>query len=196
MAEQNKLSDPAPSPAEQRRNPLQWIVLVVLGLATLLLVASSWEGSTEITYSQFLEQLRADNISQVTLRDRQVTGEFRRPLGPPAPEKLDSPLVDPLAMVRFSCTLPPQVGESLLTEMEAKKVAIKSEDLTKYDNLFMLVSMAALVLLFFFAWTMIRRARDQMLGGGILGGFVKSPAKRYDADKRPITFDDVAGLGT
>jgi cell division protease FtsH len=171
------------------------MVLVLLGLATLVLVANSWKSSTEISYSQFLKQLRADNISLVTIRDRQVTGEFRRPLSPPDSEQAESGAKDEPAMVRFSCTLPPQVGESLLAELEAKKVEIKSEDLAEYDNLFMMASMAALVLLFFFAWTMIRRTRDQMLGGGMLGGVVKSPARRYDSQQDRITFDDVAGLG-
>ena len=42
---------------------------------------------------------------------------------------------------------------------------------------------------------MLRRTRDQFLGGGILSGFSKSPAKRYEeSGKKPITFNDVAGL--
>ena len=42
---------------------------------------------------------------------------------------------------------------------------------------------------------MLRRTRDQFMGGGILSGFSKSPAKRYEeSGKKPITFNDVAGL--
>jgi cell division protease FtsH len=41
---------------------------------------------------------------------------------------------------------------------------------------------------------MFRRARDQFMGGGILSGFSKSPAKRYEASSNPITFANVAGL--
>ena len=44
-------------------------------------------------------------------------------------------------------------------------------------------------------WFMIRRTRDQFMGGGgILSGFSKSPAKRYETTRRQITFADVAGL--
>ena len=51
------------------------------------------------------------------------------------------------------------------------------------------------LLLFAGLWIMMRRTRDQFLGGGILSGFSKSPAKRYEeAGKKPITFNDVAGL--
>ena len=40
---------------------------------------------------------------------------------------------------------------------------------------------------------MMRRARDQF-DGGILGSFVKSPAKRHDKSKQRTTFEEVAGL--
>jgi len=50
------------------------------------------------------------------------------------------------------------------------------------------------VLLFGAVWLMFRRTRDQMLGGGLLSGFAKSPARRYEAGENRITFDDVAGL--
>jgi len=44
---------------------------------------------------------------------------------------------------------------------------------------------------------MFRRTRDQFMGaGGMLSGFGKSPAKRYEGAKQPITFADVAGLDT
>ena len=32
------------------------------------------------------------------------------------------------------------------------------------------------------------------MGGGFLSGFTKSPAKQYEEQDAPITFDDVAGL--
>ena len=50
------------------------------------------------------------------------------------------------------------------------------------------------ILLFVFLWSMFRRTRDQIMGGGFLSGFSKSPAKRYESTDKPITFKDVAGL--
>jgi cell division protease FtsH len=52
------------------------------------------------------------------------------------------------------------------------------------------ISLLFLFVLFFF----IRRAQNQMMGSGFLGTFAKSPAKRYDANKKSVTFNDVAGL--
>ena len=40
----------------------------------------------------------------------------------------------------------------------------------------------------------MNRTRDQFLGGGILSGFSKSPAKRYEKTKMRVTFDDVADM--
>ncbi len=47
-----------------------------------------------------------------------------------------------------------------------------------------------------FLWFMFRRTREQMMGGGFLSGFSKSPAEKYEPSKRPVTFDDVAGLNS
>jgi len=41
---------------------------------------------------------------------------------------------------------------------------------------------------------MIRRTRDSIMGGGMLGGVTKSPARLYDADTQNISFAEVAGL--
>ena len=49
------------------------------------------------------------------------------------------------------------------------------------------------ILLLVFLYLFVRRARDQF-DGGILGSFVKSPAKRHDKSKQRTTFDEVAGL--
>jgi cell division protease FtsH len=51
--------------------------------------------------------------------------------------------------------------------------------------------MIGLMLLLF---SNMRRAQNQMMGGGFLSGFSRSPAKRYERSDQPITFDDVAGI--
>ncbi|MEM6688503.1 MAG: ATP-dependent zinc metalloprotease FtsH [Planctomycetota bacterium] len=48
------------------------------------------------------------------------------------------------------------------------------------------------LLLFFFL--MLRRTRSDIMGGGFLSGFGKSPAKRFEASEKMVTFEDVAGL--
>lgn len=193
MPENDSQPDRELSPPPRRKNPFQWLVLLLLGFATIVLLTSAWQDLREISYSAFLEQLRADNVHKVTITGRELTGEFRKPLLSPD-EKASTDEEPKNESLRFSCTLPPQVGEKLLEELEAKQVEITSEDVAKYDNLLMMLSLVAIVFLFLFAWGMIRRTREQMLGGGMLGGVVKSPARRYEADEHRVTFDDVAGL--
>jgi cell division protease FtsH len=66
--------------------------------------------------------------------------------------------------------------------------------LSDSTGMLMLFYLGMTVLLLGVMWVMYRRARDQFLGGGILAGFSKSPAKRYETGKKRVTFADVAGL--
>jgi len=50
------------------------------------------------------------------------------------------------------------------------------------------------VLMLGFVWFMFRRSSDPFSGGGMMGSFVRSPAKLFEKDGKSATFDDVAGL--
>jgi len=193
MPDQQKKDDPSKRKLPQRLGPLHWIALGLLGFVTFSFLAPAWSNSTTLLYSQLLEQLDNDNVSKITISGQHVTGELREPILPKDDDGKKSKKTKPIK--RFSTLLPNQVGEQWLETLQAKDVEILAESPTSYDDLFMLVSVVGLVLLFFFAWTMIRRTRDQMTGGGMLGGVTKSPARRYDAEDKRVVFDDVAGLG-
>ena len=77
--------------------------------------------------------------------------------------------------------LPPIEGHELLDELMAKKVEIKARRQTDGTGLLLMVYLGVTVLLVVGMWMMFRRARDQFMGGGILSGFSKSPAKRYES---------------
>jgi cell division protease FtsH len=175
------------------RNPAQWFVLALMGVAVLLVLFSSWGAESSISYSQLLEQIEAKNIAKVTILSRQVVGEFKQPVAIP---QADLPAdKQPAPIKRFQSTLPPQAGEGWLKSLQSEPgVEIRAENPTNYDDVFFFISLLGLGLLVMFAWTMMRRTRDQMMGGGMLGGVIKSPARRYEASDRKITFDDVAGL--
>jgi cell division protease FtsH len=57
-----------------------------------------------------------------------------------------------------------------------------------------LLFLALPIVLFVFFWISMRRARNDIMGAGFLSGFSRSPAKRYEGQKQPVTFKDVAGL--
>jgi len=196
MTDPDKPSPPSTSEAPKQRNPLQWFMLFMLGFLTILFFVSAWTHSKVITYSQLQRQLEEGNIESVTISGRQLAGKFKEPIQLVTKSTTDAEReANSKPIKRFSCTLPAQVGENWLQVLEAKGVEIKAEDPAAYDDLFLFASLAGLLLILFFGWTMIRRTREQMMGGGMLSGVTKSPARRYDADDKRITFEDIAGLG-
>lgn len=175
---------------------MQWSLLLLVAVLGFVLVATAWNSGTTITYSQLQEQIEKQNVQQVTLSGRQVRGEFKTAIEPSAKETTEAERLDTSNHIKkFSCILPIQAGEDWLKQLESKDVEIKAEAPNTYDDVFLMLSLVGLFLILGFGWTMIRRSRDQMMGGGMLGGVTKSPARRYDDDEKRITFDDVAGLG-
>jgi cell division protease FtsH len=65
---------------------------------------------------------------------------------------------------------------------------------TDYGGLLTLLWLGVIILFMGgMAWMFFRQTRDPM-GGGMLGNVVRSPARRYQEEESPITFNDVAGL--
>jgi len=193
MPDQQKKDEPSKPQSPQRLSLFHWFVLGLLGFVTISVITSAWTTSSALSYSQLLEQLGKDNVLKITISGQHLTGELREPYTPKATDEKNDKKPKPIK--QFSTLLPNQVGEQWLEELEAKNVEILAESPTSFDDIFMIFTAVGLVLLFFFAWTMIRRSRDPMSGGGMLGGVTKSPARRYDADDKRVVFDDVAGLG-
>ena len=200
MTKPDPKPDPKPeSPSSQpppRSSSFHWVVLAVIGISVLWFFSfGNRSGKYEILYSQLLQQLDEDNIKGVDIQGRQLTGHFRKPVPVKtflAEGKEASKDAKPIE--QFTCHLPPLVGESLLEKLTDKEVSIASSDPADMGQLFMMASLVALVLMFLFGWMMLRRTRDQMMGGGMLSGVTKSPARRYDDDDQRKTFEDVAGL--
>ncbi len=177
----------------------------------------------EVPYSFFLEQLDADNIVKVEFQGFQtVHGIFKKRPAPPVivdapamPElsdeekakdekpKEEKPAEEKVAEKKppetlpfhFSTTLPPIDDKSTLaTRLAERKVRTIAQKESDGSTAVVLVNILLVVGMIGFTIYIFRRARDQFMGGGILSSFSRSPAKRYDTTKRPVTFADVAGL--
>ena len=72
-------------------------------------------------------------------------------------------------------------------------VRIETNPANSANGLLWLILVLPTFLILGLVYLMMRRARDQF-DGGILGSFVKSPAKRHDKSKQRTTFEEVAGL--
>ncbi len=87
------------------------------------------------------------------------------------------------------------VREELVTLLREHNVDYEFE--SSGDSLMMTIWLIAIFLpvaLLLYIWISYRRSRDQIMGGGFLTGFSKSPARRYEPSEQTITFRDVAGL--
>ncbi|MES1213403.1 MAG: ATP-dependent zinc metalloprotease FtsH [Singulisphaera sp.] len=185
-----KSTPPRPRPAAF------WLILPLI-VAGMMLVFYNFGEQTQrskIDYGFFLQQLNDNNIADVVVNGAKIRGTFKKIPEPPADEKTKGKASTPLKQ-DFSTDLPGFVGQDLDKLLYEKLGArYAAEEINDGTVMLMVFYLGMTVLLLIVMWAMYRRARDQFLGGGILAGFSKSPAKRYEMGKKRITFADVAGL--
>jgi len=194
MTDEQKKPEPTSPQRPPGRSPVNWFIIMLLGFITVLFITSAFNAQPRVTYSRLAKEVEADNVEWVTIQGQQVSGEFKKDISLEKITDTEDSTKQPKPIKLFECTLPPQVGETWLANLEVHGVEIKAEIPSSPEDLFIIVSMVGLVLLIFFGWTMFRRSREQMMGGGMLGSVTKSPARLYDSDDKKVVFDDVAGL--
>ncbi len=176
-------------------------VLLLLVFATVLAIMYFNRGTqrSEIAYSFFRNQLERGNIESVEIGDRVITGQFKDP--PPAETRPgDDPSEEGKGddLLEDFVTNRPTGDASereLLEQLEKKEVPhkIATPDNTFEILTFLMLFGLPIAIIGFFIYT-LRRSRGDMMGGGFLSGFSKSPAKRFEKSEQAITFKDVAGL--
>jgi cell division protease FtsH len=167
---------------------------VVLVVVILVLWYSSPKKQLEISYGSFRHELQTDNVTRVEIHGARLYGEFKRPLPDP---NLKKEVADAHPYHEFVVTLPPYpLIDHGLDDLLREKVGVNYSAAEPSDNTSVLMVVYLLVTVGLVAglWFMLRRTRDQVLGGGLLSGFSKSPARRYETGNQPVTFKDVAGL--
>ena len=191
-----------------------WGLLFLILLSLFLFGHWFGEERSEINYRFFHEQLLAHNIRALDIRGQDAYGEFRKaPLAPASDEEpkadasqsqdksaaksADHPAGPILLNKKFVVTLlSEQPSAELQKELLDSGVnPLSASKATDYTNLFALIWLVLLGFVIFGGWNMARQTRDQVLGGGMLSGVLRSPARRYAEEGPGITFNDVAGLG-
>ena len=183
-------------PTRPRWNASSFLFLVIA--AAVILILYSWltgSGSSEIAIGVFDEQLEKDNIAKVKVKGMEIYGEFKEP--PPVPGGKTEKAENPQRYQRkFFTVVPPyRLDDPAFDKLLRQKLGANYAAAEPESNTALVIGsyFLATLLLIGVVWFMYRRTQAQMLGGGLLGGFSKSPAKRYQSD-RPVTFNDVAGL--
>jgi cell division protease FtsH len=185
-----------------------WLWLLLLGGFALIF----WQfvPKTEVQvlyYPWFYEQVESDNIKSVTIQGTEIRGELRKEVTyQNSASQTTVPVRKFITNAPSDASVEPIVQK--LIQLNEKKLADKKNDdekkatdLVKIDpippnsanNLAWVMLLLPTFVFLVVIYLMMRRARDQF-DGGILGSFVKSPAKRHDKSKQRTTFDEVAGL--
>jgi cell division protease FtsH len=172
-----------PLPKPVRNNSAIWLFIILAGVIALVYYNSDRTKRSDITYGTFRSELDKKNITKIEIQGSKVIGEFKT-----SPKDLEK---------KFTTTLPPYplIDKSLDSQLR-EQLGENYNVIETTDNTFTVLAiyLLVLVLLSVGLWFMFRRARDSFFSGGMMGGFSKSGARRYDAGDKSVTFDDVAGL--
>lgn len=188
-----------------RRGNNSLVIAVIVTALLLMLFYGRGDDTPSIDASFFQEQLAKKNVKSVVIGEQTVSGEFiiTPTLKDDASDKEKEAAREKWSGdgkadgIEFSFTRP--IGDDYPVALEAElrdagvdyryeKPDRTAETLSILS--FFLLPMIVLGILFF----MFRRSRSDMMGGGFLSGFSKSPAKRFEASEKMVKFDDVAGL--
>src|SRR6516165_6943311 len=172
-----------------------WLWLLLIGGFAIIFWQFMPKPETPVVYHPFfLEQVDNDNIKILSIQGNEIRGELRKE------QQYQSSTSTSSSPVRKFITYFPSeesIQPVIQKLREGKKtndpVRIETNPTNQVSGLFWIMLLLPTFLFLGFLYLMMRRARDQF-DGGILGSFVKSPAKRHDKSKQRTTFEEVAGL--
>jgi cell division protease FtsH len=179
-----------PRPPGGRRFLYFIVALLALNFLFASLVPSKTDRS-DVPYTQFLNEVNANNVVELTSQGDEIQGTFKKKV---TPQKVNGKADK--ANTKFS-TLRPALApanDPLLSELQAKGVVVNAKPLDSGRSLWadiLLFFGPTLLIAGFFIFAMRRAAG----GAGGISGLGRSRAKRYDsATGSRTTFADVAGI--
>ena len=195
MENQREGGGPPPekgSPRPRFNTSTLWLLLVLMLVLGLLYVSGTAAKRSKVPWPEFYAQLEKGNIAKAVAQGMSIQGEFAK--APPNPNAREKE--PPEYQKEFVTTIPTFVLQDPAIDalLRSKVKDYSAEEPTDNTGMLLAVYLFVTILLFAGVWFMFRRTRDQVLGGGLLSGFSKSPAKRYESGDKQVTFDDVAGL--
>ena len=182
----------ADSPASRFRPPggmAFWWVLIALFAVNFFVVSLLPDQGSRVTvpYTTFRAEVAASNVLDVTSKGDVIQGDFKKPVTyPPKGGKTSA---------KFDTTRPAFADDGLLQLLIDKQVTVNAKPVDEGRSLFatLLLSFGPTVLLVVLFVFLMRRATAGA-GGGVLGNFGRSKARRYVETGQRVTFDDVAGI--
>ena len=189
----NRRGGGKPGRGDQMRPMPPGQMLFIIGIVvviTLLVWLQFGSASGKIVpYSFFRSQLEAEptNVSNLVFSEDKISGEWKDPPHDPSDKERVLPK-------KFSTIRPPVDDKELIELLQKKDVYYSSEPSNWGQGANLLISSLGLVLMVVFMWFILRRSVDPMGSGGMMGNFIRSPAKRFTPSDQHNSFDDVAGM--
>jgi cell division protease FtsH len=182
----------------QQRQPLmprnrRFVAVLVALLAVNLILALATSGPatrTRIPYEPFfIDQVRAANVKEISSTDQTIEGTLKKKASytPPGGK--------PKTVDKFTTQVPAFVDTAGLTKLlDEKNVVVnaKAPDSGRSPLWTLILGFGPTILL---VGLFVYFARRMSAGGGALGGFGRSQARRVQPDTQSrVTFQDVAGI--
>jgi len=176
---------PSPKLWGSGRSLIFWLALTLLIFLTYQYFAGFDQDAVEITYTEFITEIDADNVSEVTFSDREIEGKL-------ISAKIFASSRSNESADKFRSRIPfADLNYELIHRLEDKGVKITAR-LEGPDFFSILISIAPWLILILI-WLFFLR---QMQGGGGARGlfsFGKSKAKLLTDERPHVNFNDVAG---
>jgi len=158
-----------------------WLLIILLPLTIYQLFMPKEQATVDIKYSEFVDQLDAENVAAVTITERQIRGELKQSAKTTTRQGLRT-------YDEFHTVLPFE-DPDIVRAMQERGVSVEARE--PPINWFTQIIAWLPWILIIGLWIFFIR---QIQGGGSKAfSFGKSKAKLLSADAPKVTFDDVAG---
>ncbi|MDP6625808.1 MAG: ATP-dependent metallopeptidase FtsH/Yme1/Tma family protein, partial [Nitrospinota bacterium] len=163
------------------KNIALWLVIILITFALINLYKEPRSQSTELIFSDFMNQVTNGNVIEVTIQDDSISGKLQEPI------KVDYH-VNEIKKFKTNIVSDPDLIK-FLREKNVRIQVLPPDEAPWYANLF--ISWFPMLLLLG-VWIFFMRQMQS--GGGKALSFGKSRAKLLSQQKKKATFKDVAGV--
>ncbi len=171
--------------------PASWVILfliLTIGFVWMWQASPSNQGK-RVDYIFVWRQAEEGKIAKVTYHGELLTGTWKNEKGTVDPEDPNKVLP-----ANFNTILPLKQDDDLLRLLREKGVKISAEPQDPGLGMTLLLWLSGPLLILGVFYYMMRRNTDAMGGGGMMGNFIRSPAKKFKASEQMTTFADVAAM--
>ncbi|MGF1632462.1 MAG: ATP-dependent zinc metalloprotease FtsH [Phycisphaerae bacterium] len=184
----NRLPQP-PGGMKFSRGVFGWVLFIGVAIVLFLLISSGNNTRQKIEYSQFITQLKNENVAEVTLSTDQAFGKLREPTDFGTNT---GPTQEFYAVLAQGLTSDPAFVELVRTAAPDTPVSMENSNNLLFNIIAPLIPW---LLIFAFIWFFVfRQLRNSAGGGGMLGNFGRSRHRITNKEHTNVTFNDVAGV--